>query len=105
MVTPYGLSLARRGENRLARGRRQTGFPAAEKNKGTRGQLEGRDASGGRVTRPPEDETRTLGDLGVTKGSILSVAAPCRRSISTMRRRNAPGAYYRPAFTDPLFDI
>jgi hypothetical protein len=38
-----------------------------EKNKGTRGQLHGRDTSGGRVTTPPEDTSPTLSDLSITK--------------------------------------
>jgi hypothetical protein len=39
-----------------------------EKNKGTRGQLHGRDASGGRMKTPPEDNaTPTLSDLSITK--------------------------------------
>lgn len=38
-----------------------------EKAKGARGQLKGRDSSGGRPTRPPEDE-QTLSDLGISKG-------------------------------------
>jgi hypothetical protein len=37
-----------------------------EKAKGTRSQLSGRNGSGGRVVRPPEDE-RTLADLGISK--------------------------------------
>jgi hypothetical protein len=37
-----------------------------EKAKGARGQLSGRDGSGGRVLRPPESE-KTLADLGITK--------------------------------------
>lgn len=38
-----------------------------DKAKGARGQLNGRDSSGGSVVRPPEQETRTLSDLGITK--------------------------------------
>jgi hypothetical protein len=38
-----------------------------EKNKGARGQLRGRDSSGGRKRQPPEDTTPKLSDLKVTK--------------------------------------
>ena len=38
-----------------------------EKNKGARGQLRGRDSSGGRKRQPPEDTTPKLSDLNVTK--------------------------------------
>jgi hypothetical protein len=39
-----------------------------EKHKGTRGQLHGRDSSGGRLKTPPEDNgTPTLSDLSITK--------------------------------------
>ena len=38
-----------------------------EKAKGVQGQLQGRDSSGGRVTRPPEDQPKTLSEMGVTK--------------------------------------
>ena len=38
-----------------------------EKNKGARGQLRGRDNSGGLRQRPPEDKTPKLSDLNVTK--------------------------------------
>lgn len=38
-----------------------------EKNKGARGQLHGRDSSGGRKKIPPEDANPTLADLGITK--------------------------------------
>jgi len=38
-----------------------------QKNKGTRGQLHGRDSSGGRMKTPPEDATPTLSDLSITK--------------------------------------
>ena len=39
-----------------------------QKNKGTRGQLHGRDSSGGRMKTPPEDNaTPTLSDLNITK--------------------------------------
>lgn len=34
---------------------------------GTRGQLAGRDASGGAVLEPPEDKRPTLADIGVDK--------------------------------------
>ncbi|KKN36153.1 hypothetical protein LCGC14_0776360 [marine sediment metagenome] len=38
-----------------------------EKNRGTAGQAKGRDSSGGPVVLPPEDDTPTLSDLGITK--------------------------------------
>jgi len=38
-----------------------------EKNKGARGQLRGRDSSGGRKRQPPEDTTPKLADQNVTK--------------------------------------
>jgi len=39
-----------------------------EKNKGTRGQLHGRDSSGSRITTPPENNAApTLSDLSITK--------------------------------------
>lgn len=38
-----------------------------DKAKGARGQLNGRDVSGGSVVRPPEQQHRTLSDLGITK--------------------------------------
>src|SRR5262249_13688963 len=38
-----------------------------EKNKGSRGQLHGRDSSGGRMRTPPEDANPTLSDLSITK--------------------------------------
>jgi hypothetical protein len=38
-----------------------------EKHKGTRGQLHGRDSSGGRLKTPPEDASPTLSDLSITK--------------------------------------
>jgi hypothetical protein len=40
----------------------------AEKAKGTQGQLNGRDSSGGSSVRPPEEETqKSLSDLGISK--------------------------------------
>ena len=38
-----------------------------EKAKGTNGQLHGRDSSGGRTVRPPEEQPKTLADMGLTK--------------------------------------
>src|SRR5262249_49915918 len=38
-----------------------------EMNRGTRGQLHGRDSSGGRMKTPPEDANLTLSDLSITK--------------------------------------
>ncbi len=38
-----------------------------EKAKGARGQLVGREPSGGRTILPPEDTARTLVDLGISK--------------------------------------
>lgn len=38
-----------------------------ERAKGTRGQLRGRDASGGATVLPPEDSVHTLASLGITK--------------------------------------
>lgn len=38
-----------------------------DKAKGARGQLQGRDPSGGRIARPPEDEMRTLKNIGISK--------------------------------------
>ena len=38
-----------------------------DKNKGARSQLKGRDGSGGRLKRPPEDRTPKLSDLGINK--------------------------------------
>ena len=40
---------------------------SSEKSKGSVGQLRGRDSSGGRVLRPPEDQPKTLAQLGVSK--------------------------------------
>jgi hypothetical protein len=37
-----------------------------DKNKGARGQLQGRGSSGGRKKKPPEDKTPKLSDLGVS---------------------------------------
>jgi hypothetical protein len=42
-------------------------YDAQEKAKGTQGQLAGRSPSGGPVSRPPEDNTKTLAEHGVTK--------------------------------------
>jgi len=39
----------------------------SEKAKGTRGQLIGKDSSGGYAVKPPETETPTFKDLGVEK--------------------------------------
>jgi hypothetical protein len=38
-----------------------------EKNRGTEGQLRGKDSSGGRVRQPPETEPPTLAEIGITK--------------------------------------
>jgi hypothetical protein len=38
-----------------------------EKAKGTAGQLKGRDASGGAIMLPPEDNAPTLSEIGITK--------------------------------------
>jgi hypothetical protein len=35
--------------------------------RGTRGQLAGREASGGRVIRPPEDQPKTLAEMNISK--------------------------------------
>ncbi len=40
---------------------------AGQMNKGTAGQLDGRDISGGTTVRPPEDEAPTLADVGISK--------------------------------------
>jgi hypothetical protein len=42
-------------------------YDAGEKAKGTRGQLSGREGSGGPLVAPPEENERALSDLGVTK--------------------------------------
>jgi len=51
------------------RAERRAGELLAEmpKNKGAREQLHGRNSSGGRETRPPEDATPKLADMGITK--------------------------------------
>jgi hypothetical protein len=56
------------GEIRI-RAERKCGeiLAATPKNKGTRGQLTGRDVSGGIVTVPPEESTQTIADLGISK--------------------------------------
>lgn len=38
-----------------------------EKAKGSQGQLQGRDSSGGSVVRPPEKQPKTLSEMGLTK--------------------------------------
>ena len=38
-----------------------------EKAKGSKGQLIGRDPSGGSVVRPPEQNVKTLSEMGITK--------------------------------------
>ena len=38
-----------------------------DKSKGSAGQLNGRDSSGGTVVVPPEDDVLTLNDLGLNK--------------------------------------
>lgn len=40
---------------------------AGEKNKGTAGQAKGRDSSGGSRMEPPEDDTPTLAEIGISK--------------------------------------
>ena len=38
-----------------------------EKNKGTKGQLQGKDSSGGFLEVPPENNIYTLAEMGITK--------------------------------------
>jgi hypothetical protein len=40
---------------------------ASERAKGTRGQLKGKDSSGGTHREPPEDNGQTLSELGISK--------------------------------------
>lgn len=58
MATDIKLRAERRAGELLA---------AMPKNKGTQGAAAGRDSSGGRVIRPPEDNTPKLSDLGISK--------------------------------------
>jgi hypothetical protein len=70
-VSGVGLSAAspRAAAEVKVRAEREAGRLLAETEKatGTKGQLRGRDPSGGRPTRPPEDSPPTLADLDITK--------------------------------------
>lgn len=67
-----------------------------KKSSGARGQLTGRDSSGGPIVVPPEDATKTLADMGITKNDSarwqkLAKVTPAQFEDAVMAAKEVAG--------------